>query len=493
MPSIRDPSIHDVVSQLWEGEIEPQIRNYITIPALSPAFQPDWDEAGQIAAAVEQLSSWMGARPIEGLCVEVQDLSLPGSPAVTPLIVAEIQPFGSDGHGGPGRRGETGGGTEPTVVLYGHLDKQPEMLPWRDGLGPWTPVREGDRLYGRGGADDGYSAFASLAAIEAVQRSGGSHGHCFVLIEASEESGSPDLPAHVEALVERLGDVDLVVCLDSSCATYDTVWLTTSLRGLVDGTLTVEVLTEGVHSGSASGIVPSSFRIIRQLLDRVEDASSGRVLLAAANTEIPDHRRREAEALVEAISSPTGESLPLVDGMEAMNDQPVDNVLAKTWKPTVSYTGIDGIPTTTMAGNVLRPATALKLSLRLPPMADPEAVRDELRAVLLADPPYGATVRFDRSETASGWNSPELSPWLRAVLDDASNAVFGQPVQQLGEGGSIPFMAMLGDRFPAAQFVITGVLGPESNAHGPNEFLDVAYAEKLTAVIAHVLQGHARS
>ena len=484
MPSAHESAIGKTVSELWEHEIEPQLRGYITIPALSPAFQPDWHEAGQIAAAVELVSSWMAARPIEGLSVKVQDLSEPGSPAVTPLIVAEIQPFGLDD-------GASTDGAEPTVVLYGHLDKQPEMLPWREGLGPWTPVREGDRLYGRGGADDGYSAFASLAAIEAVQRAGGSHGRCFVLIEASEESGSPDLPAHVDALIDRLGQVDLVVCLDSGCANYETLWLTTSLRGLVDGTLTVEVLTEGVHSGSASGIVPSSFRIIRQLLDRIEDSATGRVMLAAANTEIPDHRRQETTTMVEMTSTQVAERFPFTEGVEPMNDEPVDNILARTWGPTISYIGIDGIPSTASAGNVLRPSTSLKLSLRLPPTADPEAVRDELRAALLADPPSGASVRFDRSETASGWNAPELAPWLRATLDQASTLVFDQPVQMMGEGGSIPFMAMLGERFPQAQFVITGVLGPGSNAHGPNEFLDVAYAEKLTVVIAHVLHGHA--
>ena len=250
----------DLVGQLWRNEIEPQLRDYIAIPALSPAFEPQWAAVGHIGAAVDQISSWMNGRLIAGLTVEVRQLL-----ERTPLIVAEIPPFGVDE------------ASAPTVVLYGHLDKQPEMLPWREGLDPWTPVREGERLYGRGGADDGYAAFASLAAIEAVQESGGAHGRCFVLIEASEESGSPDLAAHVEALLERLGQVDLVVCLDSGCAGYDTLWLTTSLRGLVHGTLTVEVLTEGVHSGSASGVVPSTFRIMRQLLDRIEDARTGAV------------------------------------------------------------------------------------------------------------------------------------------------------------------------------------------------------------------------
>lgn len=463
----------DLVRQLWHDEIEPQLQAYIAIPALSPAFDPDWAASGHLPAAVELVRSWMEARPIRGLRVEVQELA-----DRTPLIVAEIPAFGVDP------------GTAPTVMLYGHLDKQPEMVGWRQGLGPWTPVRDGDRLYGRGGADDGYSAFASLAALEAVQRAGGAHGRCFVLIEASEESGSPDLPAHVEALSERLGLIDLVICLDSGCGDYETMWLTTSLRGLVDGTLTVEILTEGVHSGSASGVVPSTFRIIRRLLDRVEDAETGEVLIPEATVEIPQHRRDEAAA---TASSGVAERFPFVAGAQPMTQEPTHALLARTWSPTVSYTGIEGFPSTAKAGNVLRPTTSLKLSLRIPPTADPVAVRSALCEVLETDPPYGATVTFDRTEAAPGWNAPDLVPWLRAALDEASEHAFGAPVQLMGEGGTIPFMGMLGERFPEAQFVITGVLGPESNAHGPNEFLHLPYAEQLTKAMALVLDRHARS
>lgn len=476
-----DPAgVAAVVEALWRDEIEEEIARYITIPALSPAFDPDWEANGHLAAAVDQVAAWMRSRPIEGLTVEVHHLPAPGSAALTPVVVAEIPAFGLP----PGT-------DAPTVVLYGHLDKQPEMLPWREGLGPWQPVKEGDRLYGRGGADDGYSAYASMAAIEAVQRNGGAHARCLVLIEASEESGSPDLPAHLEALADRLGPVELVICLDSGCADYQSMWLTTSLRGLVGGVLTVEVLTEGVHSGSASGVVPSSFRIIRQLLDRVEDAATGRVTLASARLEIPAHRRQEAEAMGAVVAEPTGERFPLVEGARAMVDDPVEALLARTWRTTMSYTGIDGIPPTRSAGNVLRPSTSLKLSLRLPPTADPEAVRRELVEALTVDPPYGARVSFEGDELATGWNAPALAPWLRSALDEAAGALFGGPVQLMGEGGTIPFMAMLGHRFPDAQFVITGVLGPESNAHGPNEFLHVPYATRLTAAVALLLDAHA--
>jgi acetylornithine deacetylase/succinyl-diaminopimelate desuccinylase-like protein len=465
-----------LIGRTWRDELIPQLEDYIAIPALSPAFDPDWGASGHLAAAVEQVSTWMAGRPIDRMTVEVQHL-----PGRTPLIVAEVEPHGRSG------------ADQPTAVLYGHLDKQPEMEGWREGLSPWTPVREGDRLYGRGGADDGYAAFAAMTALEAVQRSGGSHGRCFVLIEASEESGSPDLPAHVEALLGRLGQVDLVVCLDSGCASYDTVWLTTSLRGLVDGILTVTVLTQGVHSGAASGVVPSTFRVIRQLLDRVEDPATGEILLAEASVAIPEHRSAEARRMAATLDGGVAGRFPLVPGARPAVADPGDALLARTWRPALSYIGADGFPPTAKAGNVLRPTTALKLSLRLPPSAEPGAVQEALRAALEADPPYGASVRFDHSEAAPGWDAPELAPWLRAALDGASQAAFGRPVQLMGEGGSIPFMGMLGARFPDAQFVVTGVLGPGSSAHGPNEFLHLPFAEKLTAVIAEVLDAHAAS
>lgn len=469
----------DLIGQAWTDEIVPQLQDYIRIPALSPAFDPEWEASGHIEQAADLIEDWIRSRPVDGMTVTRQRIE-----GRTPLIVARIAAFGPDG-------GHTADGeAAPTTVLYGHLDKQPEMTGWRDDLGPWIPVLEDGRLYGRGGADDGYAAFASLAAIEAVQASGGSHPPLMVLIEASEESGSPDLPAHIEALLADpeggLASVDLVVCLDSGCATYETVWLTTSLRGLVSGTLKIDIVTEGLHSGSAGGVVPSTFRILRQLLDRVENAADGSISIESANVAIPGHRHDEARATAELLGEGVLEGPPLVDGARTMAETPLDGLLARTWKPSLSYTGLDGMPPTGSAGNVLRPSTTVSLSMRIPPTADPEAVEAELRETLEADPPYGATVRFV-GDGAPGWNAPDLAPWLRSALDDASTEVFGQSLQLYGEGGTIPFMGMLGERFPDAQFVITGVLGPGSNAHGPNEFLDVDYGERLTRVLARVL------
>lgn len=469
-------AVSGLVARCWRDEIIGELERYIALPALSPAFDAGWEEAGHIEAAVRQVSVWMSSRPVAGMTVDVQRL-----PGRTPLVVAEVEPFGLQ---------PAGGADASTVVLYGHLDKQPEMTGWRDGLGPWTPVRDGDRLYGRGGADDGYAAFASIAAIEAVQAGGGSHSRCLVLIEASEESGSPDLTAHLDALGERLGDVALLVCLDSGCATYDTLWLTTSLRGLVEATLRVDVITEGWHSGTASGLVPSSFRLARILLDRIEDSASGRVLLDSANVEIPAHRVAEAGAMAELLDG-TGEDFGLIGELQLMQEDPAEGLLARTWRPALSVTGADGLPPTASAGNVLRPYTSLKLSLRLPPTAASCTAALELVGLLSSDPPLRASVSVEDVDCADGWDAPDLAPWLADALNDSAKHRFGQPMQLFGEGGSIPFIAMLGEMFPAAQFVVTGVLGPESNAHGPNEFLQVAYAERLTGCIADILDAEA--
>ncbi len=455
----------------WDGII-PVLEDYIAIPNVSPDFDPQWREHGHMADAVQLIAEWSRARRIPGLSVEVHELA-----GRTPMIVMEVPPTGS-------------GSAADTVLLYGHLDKQPEMEGWRDGLGPWTPVLEGDRLYGRGGADDGYAAFASLSAIEAVHAAGGSHTRLVVLIEAGEESGSPDLPAYVEALADRIGDPTLVVCLDSGCIDYDRLWVTTSLRGLVSGVLTVDIVTAGLHSGDASGMVPSTFRIVRQLLDRVEDPVTGAPRLDELRVEIPADRVREAQATAAEIGS-IADRYPFVDDAEPTTHDPAGQLLARTWHATLCVTGADGLPPTSRAGNVLRPRTALKLSFRLPPTCDPALATAAITEALESHPPYGATVTFDRVEVGPGWNAPPMAPWLTAALDAASTATFGEPARTFGEGGSIPFMGMLGERFPDAQFVITGVLGPDANAHGPNEYLHLPTARRLTMAVAHLLDAHA--
>ena len=464
-------TLSSIVDRVWDAEIVPALRDYIALPNVSVLFDPMWRDHGHMDHAVELIRAWCADRAVAGLSVEVHEL-----PGRTPVILMEIPAFGS-------------GSNDDTVLLYGHLDKQPEMTGWREGLGPWKPVLEGERLYGRGGADDGYAAFASLLAIEAAQATGMSHTRCVVLIEASEESGSPDLPAYLRALQAQIGTPSLVLCLDSGCMDLERLWVTTSLRGLAAGTLRVQILTEGVHSGEASGVVPSSFRICRELLDRIEDSFDGRMLLSPLHVEIPADRRQQAA--VTAAEFPIGGHFRFVAGAEPMVADPAEQLLARTWYPALSVTGVEGIPPVESAGNVLRPHTSLHLSVRLPPTCDHEAALKAIETALTTDPPYGARVTFDDGHSGPGWNAPEFAPWLQAALDEASVASFGNPSRAFGEGGSIPFMGMLGEMFPEAQFVITGVLGPGSNAHGPNEYLHVPTARRVTRCLSVVLNAHA--
>jgi acetylornithine deacetylase/succinyl-diaminopimelate desuccinylase-like protein len=460
------------VSEVWDGTIIPTISDYIRIPNKSPMFDPEWKAHGHMDRAVDLIAGWCRGRGLPGLALEVVRLDDAQGRPRTPVIFMELPGDSSD-----------------TVLLYGHLDKQPEMTGWNAGLDPWTPVRREDNLYGRGSADDGYASFASLTAIETLVRQKVPRARCVVLIEACEESGSYDLPAYVEHLAPRIGTPSLVVCLDSGCGNYEQLWGTTSLRGMVGGDLAVEVLREGVHSGDASGIVPSSFRILRQLLDRLEDSESGQ-MLDELSVDIPADRRAQAKTVAQVIGEELHTRLPFVAGMRPVTGDLVELVLNRTWRPTLSVTGMEGIPAIKDAGNVLRPRTVARLSIRLPPTADADAAGARIKQILEADPPYGAKVTFRLEGANAGWNAPAFQPWLEQALDRASKATFGKPAVYYGEGGSIPFMAMLGKKFPAAQFLITGLLGPGSNAHGPNEFLHVPTGKNLTAAVASVIADH---
>ena len=464
--------------RIWEKEILPALDRYIRIPNKSPAFDPDWVKSGHMEAAVKLIADWCRAQAphLPGLELEVVRLKDKDGKDRTPVIYMEV----------PGTK------SDDTVLLYGHLDKQPEMTGWREGLTPWTPVREGDKLYGRGGADDGYSAFASLAAIRLLKEQGLPHARCVILIEACEESGSYDLPAYIEALAPRIGKPSLVVCLDSGCANYEQLWMTTSLRGMVAGNLRVDVLTEGVHSGDASGIVASSFRVMRQVLSKVEDEATGRVKVDALHVEIPAERREQAKAAAKVLGDEVYTKFPWVQGMRPMSQDGAELVLNRTWKPALSVTGVDGMPPLQSAGNVLRPFTTFKLSMRIPPRVDPKAASKALKEALEKDPPYGAKVSFEGDKASTGWDAPPLAGWLSKAVETASKMYFGQPAMAMGEGGTIPFMGMLGERFPEAQFLITGLLGPGSNAHGPNEFLHIPTGKKLTCCVASVIADHAQ-
>jgi acetylornithine deacetylase/succinyl-diaminopimelate desuccinylase-like protein len=472
MPEIAQAALRKFTDTIWNDEIVPALTEYIRIPNKSPAFEPDWEKLGHMEKALQLLVSW-AQKKLPGL--PDATLSVERLPGRTPLIFIDV----------PGAR------KDDTVLLYGHLDKQPEMTGWAEGKGPWSPVLEGDKLYGRGGADDGYAMFGALAALLALKQQNAPHARAVIVIEASEESGSPDLPYYIEALSDRIGTPSLVVCLDSGCGDYERLWLTTSLRGMVGGTLRVDVLEEGVHSGDASGIVPSSFRILRQLLTRLENVETGDVLVEELRAPIPAERVEQAKVAAGALGDDVFAKFPFVKGMHPAGNDRAELVLNRTWRPALSVTGLAGAPAPGSAGNVLRPFTEAKLSMRLPPTVDAVMASKRMKEILERDPPYGARVAFHYEEPGTGWNAPKTAPWLAAALEDASHASWGQSMAMMGEGGSIPFMAMLGKRYPEAQFVVTGVLGPHSNAHGPNEFLHIPTGKRVTEVVARALAAHA--
>ena len=456
------------IDQLWDNSIVPTLMEYIKIPNKSPQFDPDWQSHGYMDQAVTLISDWCKQHAVNNMKLEVVKLE-----GRTPVIFIDI----------PGQK-------DDTILLYGHLDKQPEMSGWDKDLHPWKPVLRGDKLYGRGSADDGYAAFASLTAIKSLQEQGIPHARCVILIEACEESGSFDLPFYIEALKERIGKPSLIICLDSGCGNYEQLWITTSLRGLLGGTLRIEVLKQGVHSGAGSGIVPSCFRVLRQLLDRVENKLNSDIIIEALHVDIPDSRIAQADQAAHVLGKSVFEDLPFAPGVEPDSSSIAELILRRTWKPALSVIGVDGMPSIQDAGNVTLPAIAVKLSMRLPPTCDTDAAAHALKSALEADAPNHAKVSFEVNDTGPGWNAPAETPWLAQSANQASLAYFGKEAVYMGEGGSIPFMGMLGKKFPEAQFLITGLLGPGSNAHGPNEFLHIPTGKKLTSCIAQVIADH---
>ena len=471
------------VSRAWDDDIVHRLADYIAIPAKSPMFDADWAKNGFIDTALWDAATWVQSQKVEGLTLEI--IRLEGR---TPVLFFEIS-------ASSGAQVADKASAQQTVLMYGHLDKQPEFSGWRSDLGPWSPKYEDGKLYGRGGADDGYAVYASIAAVQALKSQHMAHPRIVGLIETCEESGSYDLLPYIDALGERLGEVALVICLDSGAGNYDQLWLTSSLRGMASGVLKVEILTEGVHSGDASGLVPSSFRIMRQVLDRLEDSATGRLLPSAFHCDVPPDRLQQARATAAILGAEVHQRFPWAHhdcgGSTAFalptTTDPLQGLLNRTWAPTLSVTGAEGFPDFKNAGNVLRPYTAFKLSLRLPPLVEAATAVQQLKALLEDNAPYQARVTFEGLSSATGWNAPTTVPWFEQALNAASQDYFGAPCGYIGQGGTIPLMNMLSKGFPKAQMMVCGVLGPKSNAHGPNEFLHVPYAKKLTAAVAQVI------
>src|ERR1700744_3428817 len=416
--------LRQFIENVWQKSIMDRLQAYVRIPNKSPAFDPAWERHGYMDQAVELMADWCRAQPVPHMSVEVQRLE-----GLTPLLLVDI----------PGELPEC-------VLLYGHLDKQPEFTGWLPGLGPWEPVVRDGKLYGRGGADDGYAVFSSLTAIVALKEQKVKLARCVLLIEACEESGSVDLPAHLDALGDQIGDPSLVICLDAECGNYNQVWCTTSLRGNLTGNLRVRVLTEGVHSGMATGIAPTPFRIIEQLMARLENPVTGDVLVDELQVAIPKDRRAQIAVAAAVLGSEVAGKVPFAKGVQPLSNDPVELLINSTWRATVAITGADGLPAVRSAGNVLLPEITFKISLRLAPTTDGDTATKAVKETLEHDPPYGAQVSFEDASASAGWNAPPFAAWLEQSISNASKAIYGQESVYMGAGGTIPFMAMLGAR-----------------------------------------------
>jgi acetylornithine deacetylase/succinyl-diaminopimelate desuccinylase-like protein len=455
----------------FEAEALDTLLKFGAIDCISPDYDQTWTERGRIDAAAELLANWARSRQLAQFKVEVRKIG-----GLTPVLLVEIDATGP---------------AKGTVVLYGHMDKQPPLGEWSAGLAPFVPVRRDDRVYARGLADDGYSLFSSMLALEDLEARNIPHARCVILIEASEESGSPHLEAYLDELSAELGDVDLLVCLDSGALTYDRLWITTSLRGNLIARVRATVMRQGQHSGSASGVVPSSFRLIRQLLDRLEDSATGRVLLPELHVVIPEEHILAADEVTIELGDIAAKDKPVVPGLQLMGASAAERLLQSTWEPTLSVTGASGLPDSSISGNVLRPYTELVVSVRLPPGVKSATAMEAFERTLIMDPPSNADISVEFSSAAEGWLMPPAPDWLKDAINEASISAFGRPAGYAGEGGSIPFLAVLQERYPAVQFVATGVLGPGSNAHGIDEMLDLPTVIGVTNSIATIIAAHA--
>lgn len=468
-------AVRAVVAEMWDSHVLPSLSRFIEIPAVSPSFDSSWAEAGHLRAGVDHVADWIRSRDLPGTHIEVVQFE-----GRSPLLLVEVP--------GTGEAERSG-----SVLLYGHLDKQPPLGDWSEGLGPWTPVLRDGRLYGRGVVDDGYSGYLAVTALEALRAAGGSHARAFLLLETGEESGSPDLPVYLTHLSERLGDVSLVICLDAGGGSdYERLWLTTSLRGLLKATVTVTVLETPTHSGLASGIVPSSFRIMRQLLDRIEDPATGEIRIPEMHGPIPSERREDAEVAAAEAPGTLARQYPIVPGMRPTSDNDVELILNNTWRPTLSVTGAAGLPDVKEAGDVLRSSTSLRLSIRTAPTADVEAARAALDKALTTNAPHGAHVQVGDHVTGHGYSAPSPAPWLADALNALEGAVFAKSYRRLALGAGIPVMELLGRTYPQADFLSTGALGADNNVHVPDEWLHIGFAKKVTEALARVLDAHGR-
>jgi acetylornithine deacetylase/succinyl-diaminopimelate desuccinylase-like protein len=467
------------IDEEFESQLIPGLSEFITIPNLSPLFDPDWQTNGHLEKAAKFLISWAKSQGLKNATYE-----LIKEDNRTPLILIEIDDFVLEDN-------ESNKNKKKTTLIYGHYDKQSHYSDWGIGLSPVKPVINGDWLFGRGAADDGYSLFSAILAVKCIQKQNKTHGRIIILIEGCEESGSIDLLNYLDSNSNKIPtDIDLIISLDSGCLNYERLWLNTSQRGIIIVDIKVQVLEEGVHSGTGSGIVPDSFMIIRNLLDRIEDPSTMKVILKELQIDpIPKNRIEDAQKIAEEMKNDTNlsKNFKLLPGVVPICEDVQELILNNTWRPTVTITGASDLPPHKIAGNILKQSMGVRLSLRLPPSKSCVEASEILCNMITKNPPFNCKIKVKPIYASTGWNVGELSPKLNQALDNSCEEVFGKNYLNYGDGGSNSFMSKLVENYPRSEFLVLGVLGPGSNTHSTNEALNLPYCKKLLAVIAHTI------
>ncbi|CDW83647.1 peptidase m20 [Stylonychia lemnae] len=457
-----------IVDEHYDSWFVPGLSDFVRVPNLTMMADNNFATNGLIQQAMECVDNYINKLDVQGLKRHV--FHPEGS---NPLVVYVI-----DGSEGATRN----------VMLYGHLDKQPWGAGWEEGLAPNDPQIRGDYMYGRGSSDDGYSAFATMLAVKSIQLAGGKLPRVVLVLETEEESGSPNLIPLLNLAEDVIGKPDACFCMDSGALDYDQLWLTSSLRGVCNVDLTIEGGKVGYHSGETGGIIPETFRVARALLNRLDNCDTGRVT-EDLQVPVPDFKQQEADSLSEKYGDKLFKKYNLNEGVQYINEDNIPELyLNKVWRPNLSITGAEGLPPIAAAGNVLRPKTTIRCSMRLCPAFDAHEAEKIITNKLTTDVPYNAKVTVSGGHAGNGWCQKHLQEWLHNALTEAGHKFFGgKDYGSFGEGGSIPFLNELQKKYPDTQIVAMGLVGPGANIHGPNENINLVYAKKLVKTLAHVI------
>ena len=458
----------EIIDAHWDNWYVKGLCEFIEVPNLTPMVDPNYLTNGLNEKAMALVDDYINKLEIKGISKKIFQPD-----GMTPLIVYAVD--------------KAEGGSDAQIMFYGHLDKQPWMDGWDEGLGPTKPVIRGEYLYGRGGGDDGYSPFSTMLAIKNAQLQGIKHSRIVLVLETEEESGSPNLINLLNIAKDFIGNPDYLFCLDSGAFDYNQLWLTSSLRGITLMDVTVKAGKGGYHSGEVGGIVPETFRVMRHLLNRLDDPKTG-LPMEELNTELPAYARPEAERMVALSGEAMCKKYKMEEGVKyCSQDNLVEMYLNNTWRANLSVTGAGGLPDYNRAGNVVRPQTTLRLSYRLPPNMDCHKAAAIVKQKLTTDVPHDCIVEIKGDHNGNGWCMKDPEPWFHDVINNASKNFYDREYGSYGMGGSIPFLSQLGGLYPNTFIVALGLLGPQSNAHAPNESVNLTYAKKLTMCMSHIL------